>query len=67
MTSTTRPMAAPQFTGSFGKRLTAVALLTACLLARPATAQPSNEAPATKVPADRMTVPFVGCPLGRPL
>jgi acetyl esterase/lipase len=39
---------------SFGKLLTAVALLAACLLARPVVAQPSSPAPATKVPADKI-------------
>ena len=54
MTSTTRPTTAPQLIRSFGKPLTAVALLTAYLLARPVMAQTSNQAPAAKVPNDRM-------------
>ena len=54
MPSTTRPMTAPQLLRRFAKRLTAVALLTACLLARPVMAQSSDQAPATKVPADKM-------------
>ncbi len=59
MTSTTRPMTAPQLIRSFGKPLTSVALLTAYLLAppimiQPIMAQPSNQAPATTVPADKM-------------
>src|SRR6476620_4482044 len=54
MTSTPCPMRAVQLLRSFGRRLTAVAFLTAYLLARPVTAQPSDQAPATKVPADKM-------------
>jgi acetyl esterase/lipase len=54
MTSTPRPIRALQLLRSFGKRLTAVALLTACLLAQPVRAQPSDPASAPKVPADKM-------------
>ena len=54
MTSTTRPMTAPRLIRSFGKRLTAVALLTAYVFAEPVMAQPSNPAPAAKAPADKM-------------
>src|SRR4051794_22691989 len=54
MTSTTRPMTAPQLIRSFGKHLTSVALLTAYLFAQPIMAQSSNQAPATTVPADKM-------------
>jgi acetyl esterase/lipase len=54
MTFTTHPMTAPRLIRSFGKHLTCVALLTACLLAQPIMAQTSNQAPATTVPADKM-------------
>src|SRR3982750_2638117 len=54
MTSTTRRTTAPRLILSFGKGVTAVALLTACLFAQPVMAQPSNQAPATRAPADKM-------------
>src|SRR5688572_6378697 len=49
MTLTTRPMTA------FGKALSFVALLTACLLAPPIMAQTPTQAPATTLPNDKMT------------
>ena len=54
MKSDTRPRATFQLTGSFGKLLTAVAVLTASLLARPLMAQ-SNQPSAAKIPNEKMT------------
>jgi acetyl esterase/lipase len=52
--SATSPKTAFQLIGSFGKLLTAVAVLTASLLARPLMAQ-SNQPSAAKIPNDKMT------------
>lgn len=54
MKSATRPTTTFQLIGSLGKPLTAVAVLTASLLARPLLAQ-SNQPSAAGVPQDKMT------------
>ena len=54
MKSATRPRTTFQLIGSFGKPLTAVAVLTASLLARPLMAQ-SHQPSAATIPNDKMT------------
>jgi acetyl esterase/lipase len=55
MTSAAHPMTVSGLLCRLRKPLTSVALLTACLLARPAVAQSANQPPATRVPNDKMT------------
>lgn len=55
MTSATHPMTAPGLLRCLRKPLALVALLTACLLARPVVAQSSDQPPGTRIPNDKMT------------